>query len=195
MKFSVRNKFILSIIITSLLVLICTIIEIPWWKDLCLATNSILATAIVLGLCFFPSIMIYFTICGILLDQPKRRDAIESDIKDITILVAAYNEEEGIYETLKSISSQKYPKNIIVKVIDNNSKYFTGIFGSIIKYLATGDRSSLSNEDKILLLKIEREPSIVAYKKQLISAVKNNNESEINKIKKKIIAIIDRTKY
>ena len=91
--------------------------------------------------------------------------------------------------------SNKLIKKEEKEVINNNSKYFTGIFGSVIKYLATGDRSSLSNEDKILLLKIEREPSIVAYKKQLISAVKNNNESEINKIKKKIIAIIDRTKY
>jgi len=105
-----------------LLVTFCTMLEIPWWKDLCLATNPILATLIVLGLCFLPSIMIYFTICGILLDKPRRREIIESDLSDITILVAAYNEEESIYNTLKSIANQKYPKRIIVKVVDNNSK-------------------------------------------------------------------------
>lgn len=122
MYISIRKKFILSIIIMALLVIICTIIEIPWWRDLCSATNPVLATMIVLGLCFFPSIMIYFTICGILFDRPRRRKIVESDIEDVTILVAAYNEEESIYDTLKSISVQKYPKNIIVKVIDNNSK-------------------------------------------------------------------------
>ena len=106
----------------SILVIVCTIIEIPWWIDLCNATNPVLATMIVLGLCFFPSIMIYFTICGILFDKPRRRQIIEPDIEDVTVLVAAYNEEESIYDTLKSISVQKYPKDIIVKVIDNNSK-------------------------------------------------------------------------
>ena len=105
-----------------LLVIICTIIEIPWWLELCKATNPILATAIILGLCLLPSIMIYFTICGILFDKPRRRVINEADIEDVTILVAAYNEEESIYDTLKSLSLQKYPKDIIVKVIDNNSK-------------------------------------------------------------------------
>lgn len=122
MYISIQKKFILSVLIMILLVIICTIIEIPWWLDLCEATNPILATMIVLGLCFFPSIMIYFTICGILFDKPRRRAINESDIEDITILVAAYNEEESIYDTLKSISVQRYPKDIIVKVIDNNSK-------------------------------------------------------------------------
>lgn len=105
-----------------LLTALCTLIEIPWWKDLSKVTNPIIATLIVFGLCFLPGVMIYFTTCGILLDKPRRREIIESDLDDITILVAAYNEEEAVYDTIKSIADQKYPKRIIVKVIDNNSK-------------------------------------------------------------------------
>lgn len=122
MYISIRKKFILSIIIMIILVTLCTFIEIPWWRDLSDATNPILATIIVLGLCFLPSIMIYFTLCGILMDRPRRREIIEEDLEDITILVAAYNEEESIYDTLHSIAKQRFPKKIIVKVIDNNSK-------------------------------------------------------------------------
>lgn len=125
---------------------------------------------------------------------------LEEIIEKIDSNIISLGEEFVEYiDSILSEESVQISNKLIKKeekeVIDNNSKYFTGIFGSVIKYLATGDRSSLSNEDKILLLKIEREPSILAYKKQLISAIKNNNESEINKIKKKIIAIIDRTKY
>lgn len=122
MYISVRKKFILAVAIMALITIICTIIEIPWWMELCSKTNPILATLIVLGLCFLPGIMIYFTICGILLDKPRRREIIQEDLDDVTILVAAYNEEESIYDTLKSIAVQNYPKRIIVKVIDNNSK-------------------------------------------------------------------------
>lgn len=68
--------------------------------------------------------MICLTITGILLDKPcpQRREIKYSELEDITILVAAYNEEEGIYDTLKSISQQDYPKAVNVLVIDNNSQ-------------------------------------------------------------------------
>lgn len=122
MYIPIQKKFMIAISIMILVIAICTLIEIPWWLDLCSATNPIIATLIILGLCFLPGIMIYFTICGILLDKPRRRKIIEEDLDDITLLIAAYNEEEGIYDTLKSIAQQEYPHNIFVKVIDNNSK-------------------------------------------------------------------------
>lgn len=65
--------------------------------------------------------MVSMTLCGIIFDKPRRREIVLDDLEDITILIAAYNEEEGIYETLASLSKQDYPKKIMVKVIDNNS--------------------------------------------------------------------------
>ena len=65
--------------------------------------------------------MISITICGVLLDKPRRREIVEEELPPITILTAAYNEESSIYDTIASISKQDYPNTIIVKVIDNNS--------------------------------------------------------------------------
>jgi biofilm PGA synthesis N-glycosyltransferase PgaC len=121
MYISIKKKFAIAISIMTFILTICTLIEIPWWVDLCSKTNPAIATLIILGLCFLPGIMIYFTICGILLDTPRRRKIIEEDLDDITLLIAAYNEEEGIYDTLKSVAQQEYPCNVFVKVIDNNS--------------------------------------------------------------------------
>ena len=77
---------------------------------------------IIIGLSFLPAVMIIFLLLGVIFDKPKRNEIEYDLLDDITILVAAYNEEESIYDTLKSISNQNYPKQIIVKVIDNNSK-------------------------------------------------------------------------
>lgn len=122
MYLKIRTKFILALLFTTLWTVICTWIEIPWYHDLCLRMPPVCAIAIIAGLAFFPGIMICLTISGILLDKPRRRKIIEEELEPITILVAAYNEEAGIYDTIKSISLQEYPNEVYVKVIDNNSK-------------------------------------------------------------------------
>ena len=75
---------------------------------------------IILCLAFFPGIMISLVICGIILDHPRIRD--KKNLQPITILIAAYNEEETIYNTVRSIAAQQYNEKIIVNIIDNNSK-------------------------------------------------------------------------
>ena len=66
--------------------------------------------------------MVCLTITGILFDKPRRKEIVFDELEDITILIAAYNEEDGIYETLESVAKQDYPKQINIFVIDNNSK-------------------------------------------------------------------------
>lgn len=122
MYLSVKKKFIATIIIVALFSIVCTIIEIAWWHSLSDAFNPVVATLIVIGLAFFPGIMISLNMSGVILDEPRRREINDDELEDITILIAAYNEEEGIYDTLKSISAQDYSKEVYVKVIDNRSK-------------------------------------------------------------------------
>lgn len=124
MYFSVKKKFIITLIIVAVYSVLCSFLEIPWWRSLSSTFNPVIATIIVIGLAFLPGVMVCLNLCGIIMDKPRRREIIESEIEDITILVAAYNEEAGVYETLQSLSRQEYPKDkkIIVKVIDNNSK-------------------------------------------------------------------------
>ena len=74
-----------------------------------------------IGLAVLPGIMISMTIIGCIFDKPRRLEVKEELLEDVTVLIAAYNEEDGIYETLESLHRQQYPKTIIIKVIDNNS--------------------------------------------------------------------------
>ena len=118
----IKFKFIISFLFVGLWILFCCFIQYPWFRSLQDVFGTLVAMMIIIGLSFLPAVMIIFLLSGVIFDKPKR-NKIEYDLlDDITILVAAYNEEESIYDTLKSISNQNYPKQIIVKVIDNNSK-------------------------------------------------------------------------
>lgn len=49
--------------------------------------------------------MVCITLTGILFDKPNRKPIVENELVDVTVLVAAYNEEAAIYDTLKSLSN------------------------------------------------------------------------------------------
>lgn len=125
MYINIRTKFIITLIVTVLWSVICSIIEIQWYHDLAAALGPVIAIIIIFGIAFLPGIMICITLTGIILDKPRRRDIVKEDLEDITVLIAAYNEEAGIYETLASLTQQDYPKHCYIKVIDNNSKDHT----------------------------------------------------------------------
>lgn len=118
---SVRGKFIITISAIILWSLICTLIEIPWFRMLSEETHPVLAAFIITCLALLPGIMIVMVLCGIILDKPRRMPIDEACLEDITVLIAAYNEEDGIYDTLMSLSRQQYPEKMLIKVIDNNS--------------------------------------------------------------------------
>lgn len=118
----IKVKFIISCLFTGIWLLFCSILQYLWFISLKNTFGVFVAIFIIIGLATLPSIMIMFLITGIIIDKPKRYK-IRSDLIDcITILIAAYNEENNIYNTLKSIYEQSYPEKVIVKVIDNNSK-------------------------------------------------------------------------
>jgi len=62
-----------------------------------------------------------FLVAALLLDRrPRLKPLIE--YPGISILVAAYNEQESIADTIKSIAQQQYPGEFEVIVIDDGSK-------------------------------------------------------------------------
>ena len=122
MYLKIRTKFILTFLLMILYLIICFIIQYPWWQELSARFGYFLGTMIVIGLAFLPGIMISITIIGCIFDKPRRLEYHEDLLEDITILIAAYNEQDGIYETLESLYRQRYPKQMFIKVIDNNSK-------------------------------------------------------------------------
>ena len=85
-----------------------------------MTSSEFLAFFIIAGIAYVPGFMNAFLVSSLLLDkQPKFKEIYPTD--EITILVAAYNEEIGIFNTLKYIKEQEYNGEIHTIVINNNS--------------------------------------------------------------------------
>lgn len=117
---SVKIKFIISHVIALLWTLFAIIISIPWIHDLGDLVTWPVAILIIMGLSYIPGYMNAFMISSLLMDrQPKMKELYPTD--PLTILVACYNEEAGIADTLRYIAIQDYIGSIRVVVVDNNS--------------------------------------------------------------------------
>ncbi|MDF2535251.1 MAG: icaA [Bacillales bacterium] len=102
-------------------VLISIYLSMHWLKDLSTIVSLPVSILIISGIAYIPGYMSAFLVVSLLLDrQPNFK--IESPAEPITVLIAAYNEEESIYNTLNYISEQDYDSDIQVIVINNNSK-------------------------------------------------------------------------
>lgn len=116
----IKAKFTIAIVVVCMWAIISAILLVPWFRELKEVTHWLLALAIVMGVAWLPGSLNIFLIVSLLLDT-----AIPFKIKEaqneVTLLVAAYNEEAGIYNTIKYVANQKYKGKIKIIVIDNNS--------------------------------------------------------------------------
>jgi len=116
----IKTKFYISFCFAILWLVLSVYISIPWIKDLSEITTPLGAIIIITGVAYIPGYMNAFLVVSLILDkQPRFRDEYPRD--NVTLLIAAYNEENGIYDTLKYVANQDYDGNIIIIVIDNNS--------------------------------------------------------------------------
>jgi biofilm PGA synthesis N-glycosyltransferase PgaC len=92
----------------------------PWIIDLANTFGYPLAILMVAGIALIPGWANAFLIAGLLLDRRPRYNPFR-EVPPVTLLVAAYNEEDFISETLTSILSQKYQGKVEIIVIDDGS--------------------------------------------------------------------------
>jgi poly-beta-1,6-N-acetyl-D-glucosamine synthase len=119
--FSVRAKFTTALLVSTLWTVFSTFMALPWLSDLAALGGWPLAIFIVGGIAILPGMMNAFLVVSLMLDRrPPRRRLLE--YPGVTILVAAYNEESSIADTLRSIDAQRYPGPFEVIVIDDGSK-------------------------------------------------------------------------
>lgn len=117
---SVHAKFYISILIALLWVLISFEVSRNWISDLSKITSPMIAYIVIAGVAYVPGFMNAFLVSSLILDrQPKVKNQNPTD--SVTLLIAAYNEEAGIFDTLNYIKKQKYNGYIKTIVIDNNS--------------------------------------------------------------------------
>jgi poly-beta-1,6-N-acetyl-D-glucosamine synthase len=97
-------------------------VSVPWIRGLAQVISLPGALALTFFLAFIPGFLNMFVMVSLLTDKPKCLRC-ESVIKlpDLTVLVAAYNEEDCIGSTLATIYRQDYPGHIDTIVIDDGS--------------------------------------------------------------------------
>lgn len=76
-----------------------------------------LSIIIIGGVAIGRGLLNFFLVMSMFFDNQKDIYTLERHDEDVSILIVAYNEEESIYETLLSLSNQKYDATMYVYVI------------------------------------------------------------------------------
>src|SRR4051812_46367104 len=123
-----HRRFYIPLKLKLLLVAICSLswvgfslwLAIPWINDLGQSITVPLAAALIAGIAIIPGYLNAHLISSLLFDKapPLRFDL---DFPAITLVVAAYNEQEAIEETLAYAAMQDYPGEFHILVADDGS--------------------------------------------------------------------------
>ncbi|MFL2117328.1 glycosyltransferase [Marinilactibacillus psychrotolerans] len=116
----INKKFILSITFAFIWLIISIYFSLPWVHDLGVLTTPFIAVVIIAGIGYVPGLTNSFIIMSLLLDRQPKFKTIDPEVP-ITIIIACYNEEETIANTLSYIKNQIYDGEIKVIVVDNAS--------------------------------------------------------------------------
>lgn len=119
---SVRLKFALTVTLALTWSVVSYLLARRWLHDLSGMEGNLLAMLMIFGIAILPGFMNAFLVAGLLLDRrPARRYVPDAELPGLTVLVAAYNEEDSILSTLASIDRQYYGGTLEVIVINDGS--------------------------------------------------------------------------
>jgi len=110
----------MAIMLSVLWFVLTTWLALPWLRDLARLAGWPASLLIVGGIALVPGLMNAFLAASLLLDRRPARRSFES-YPSVSILIAAFNEEDGVLETLRSIALQNYPGEFEALVIDDGS--------------------------------------------------------------------------
>jgi len=131
--FPVRAKFAVALMIAIAWLGLSTGLAMPWMEDLAKFVGWTFAFLIVAGIALVPGFMTAFLATSLLLDRRPCR-VPPTTYPGISILVAAYNEEASIADTLHSIARSNYPGEFEVLVIDDGSRDATATIAECVSY-------------------------------------------------------------
>jgi biofilm PGA synthesis N-glycosyltransferase PgaC len=131
----VRTRFLISVAASIAWAGFCIWLAIPWIYELAQLVTLPIALAIVLGIAIIPGYLNVQLATSILLDRPRPLEP-HKRLPGITLIVAAYNEEQVIAETLAYVLRSDYAGPIEVVVADDGS---TDATRSLVREAAAQD--------------------------------------------------------
>jgi biofilm PGA synthesis N-glycosyltransferase PgaC len=117
---TVRTKFALALLVALIWTSVSVYIAAAWMKDLGNLTHPLLALWAITFIAFVPGFMNAFLSMSLVLDRRPPRLAFQ-EYPGVTVLIAAYNEQEAIRATLESIAQTDYSGPLEVMVINDGS--------------------------------------------------------------------------
>lgn len=117
---TVRTRFILSHIFALCWLTFSVYISLPWLFGLSRLTHFAIALFAIAGIAYIPGYLVAFLLSSLLFDRQPRLTNL-NPTSPVTVMIAAYNEETSIYETIRYVAEQDYDGKLILFVIDNNS--------------------------------------------------------------------------
>lgn len=119
-------RYSLSLLITFIWFYFSLYLAYPWIVEVSEVIGAFNAVFIIGGICLIPAITMSFVYSILVLNRLKHPEYIK-DYPNISILIAAYNEEKTIENTIRSINECFYPANIEIVVCDDGSKDKTSL--------------------------------------------------------------------
>jgi len=116
----IKYKFLVALTIAFLWMAGSFWISQPWYHDLSQEIGVIPAYFVITFIAIIPGFMNAFVAMALLLDR-RPKVMVDQHYPPVTVLIAAYNEDKSIAQTIKAILAQSYPANISVIVINDGS--------------------------------------------------------------------------
>lgn len=122
----VRAKFALALAAALLWLMASIMLGQPWLDALGRETHPLFALFVISFIAYIPGFMNAFLVSSLLLDKrPERHKLVIHP--GVTILIAAYQEEAAIADTLKTIAAEEYPGPVEVLVLNDGSSDRTAL--------------------------------------------------------------------
>lgn len=95
-------------------------IAMPWIEDLAASITMPLALAVIGGIAILPGYLNANLIASLLIDRPPPL-RFDLDFPALTVVIACFEEEESIEETIDYVVKQEYPGELRILVADDGS--------------------------------------------------------------------------
>jgi len=115
-----RLKLALVIGIALSWAALSTWIALPWIGSLAASITLPLAIVVIAGIAIVPGYLNANLIASLLIDRPPPL-RLDLDFPALTVVIACFNEEEAIEETIDYVAKQEYPGELRIVVADDGS--------------------------------------------------------------------------
>ncbi len=116
----VRTRFVVSVALSLAWAAVSIWISLAWIGDLGALVTLPVAIAIIFGIAVIPGYLNMQLVSSVVLDRPRGL-RFDHDFPAVTVIIAAYNEEAAIAETVEYALRSEYPGRFEVVVVDDGS--------------------------------------------------------------------------